>query len=112
MEIRAFYCCSSRGDDVLSSDPVSVELHYAIQLAKHTLREPRDFIGFIDSDGVTLQFMYEESGSVWVEVPMPAEKGSYGKSISLHDVTSVVAAMPEKFDKECLPGLEFQSWFA
>lgn len=110
MKINAFYCCSATGEDIPSSRPISIDRDKAIDLAKAMLKAPTDFVGFVDENGSTLQLIVEKSGSVWMEVPAPVEGGSYGKSITMHELDSAIGSMPMEFGVGCIPGMEFRPW--
>ena len=110
MKVKSFYSCQSTDDEVKSSDPVVLDRDTAIDVAQQVLREPRDFIGFIDEKGNTIQFYYDESGEILVEHPDSSKAGSYGKCILLSDVENVVKSLPEYFSKECISGLKFKAW--
>ncbi len=110
MEMNSFYNCRSSGDEVLSSSPVTFDKDTAISVAQQILREPKDFIGFTDFYGTTIQFHFDESGEIWVEIPFPQKGGSYGKHISLYDVENFIKELPETFTKECIPNGRFEAW--
>ena len=82
----------------------------ALGIAQSMLREPRDYVGFVDASDTTLQFMVEESGLIWMEVPVPHEGGSYGKTVTRSEAESVIASLPRAFGKDCVAGLKFQRW--
>ncbi|MFA0718709.1 hypothetical protein AB4622_22205 [Vibrio splendidus] len=50
----------------------------------------KNFIGFIDSFNITLQFYVDEVDKIWVEIPVPEENGSYGKHISQEKMVDIV----------------------
>ena len=93
-----------------SSEPASFDKDTAVSVALQILRDPGDFIGFIDGNERVLQFYLQESGEVWVEHPSPKDGGSFGKLIPLSELESVLVNLPAKLHKMCLPGLEFRSW--
>jgi hypothetical protein len=110
MKINVFYCCHATGEEVPSSRPIPIDRDQAIDIAKAMLKAPKDFVGFTDKNDSTLQFVVEEAGSVWMEVPAPAERGSFGKSIAMHELDSVIGSMPMEFGVGCVPGMEFRPW--
>ena len=93
-----------------SSNPVALDKESAISMALQVLREPNDFIGFVDAYGTTIQFYCDDSGEIWVEIPYPSEHGSYGKHISLEEVEYFVQELPDIFTDECIPDGEFVAW--
>ena len=110
MEVKAFYCCHSSGDEVPSSDPIVFDKDTAVDVALQVLRKPGDFIGFIDSSERVLQFRFDESEQIWVEHPSPKDGGSFGKYIPYIELEQHIINLPDKLHKMCLPGMEFQSW--
>ena len=56
MKLQSFYSCQSTGEHVPSSNPVELDRDSVISVALQVLREPSDFIGFIDAYGTTIQF--------------------------------------------------------
>jgi len=110
MEVKSFYKCQSSEDEIKSSSPVLFDKDTAISVAMQILREPHDFIGFIDQDENVLQFYYEQTGDIWVEHPSQTDKGSYGKLIHIDEVESLLISLPEQFSKTCIPDLKFQAW--
>lgn len=93
-----------------SSNPVMIDKEKAVRVVQEILREPGDFIGFVDSSGMIIEFNYDESGEVWVEIPYPDEKRSYGKLISKNDLESFIEKLPKDFTKKCIPGAEIREW--
>ena len=108
--LKAFYCCYSTGDNVLGSEAIPIDRESALGIAQSVLRETKDFVGFVDANGTTLQFMVKDSGLVWMEVPVPEEDGCYGKMVSWSVAESVIGSLPEEFGKDCISGLEYQGW--
>ncbi|UAB68713.1 hypothetical protein INR79_09120 [Vibrio sp. SCSIO 43132] len=110
MEAKVFYSCHSSDDHIPSSNPIVIDKYTAVSVALQILREPDDFIGFIDSNERVLQVRFEESEQLWVEHPSPKHGGSFGKFIPYSELEALVINLPEKLHKMCLPGLVFQSW--
>ena len=108
--LKVFYCCYSTGDDVSGAEARTIDRESALGIAQSMLQEPRDYVGFVDASDTTLQFMVEDSGLIWMEVPVPEEGGSYGKTVSLNEAESVIASLPAAFNKNCVAGLKFQRW--
>ena len=108
--LKAFYCCYSTDDWIDAPDARVIDGDSALAIAQRVLREPMDFIGFVDENGVTLQFFIEDSGLVWIEVPIPEDEGSYGKTVTLREANSVIESLPSAFGKDCLPGLDYEAW--
>ena len=109
--VKVFYQCQSTGEDIPSAEAVWIDRGEALRLARRILREAKDFIGFVDEHDGCLQFMFEGGDKVWIEVPVPEDKGSYGKFISRTEADILFEALPESFTRDCIPGHEFSPWF-
>lgn len=75
------------------------------------LRDKDDFLGVVDSEGVTLQFIVEDDGTYWTEVPHPERRGSSGRKLSLNEVTQLLERPPGSLRHiEDELNLEFKAW--
>ncbi len=75
------------------------------------IKEDREYLGIVDSLGTTLQLLYDaEEDRYWVEVPCPAEQGSYGAWLDFAHTHSLLKTLPVTIPVEGFPGFEFQSW--
>lgn len=110
MEVKAFYACHSKNDHVPASEPVHLDRDTAVSVAMQVLRDPHDFIGFVDEAGETIQFYYDECGEIWMEFPCPSEGGSYGRHISLEEVEAAVRDLPTRFTKTSIANSRFEKW--
>ena len=86
MTYQAFYTCHSTDDRVNSESPIDLDRNSVVNVAQQILRDPSDFFGLIDTDGKTLQFYYEESGKILMEMPCPERRVSLGRHISITDL--------------------------
>ena len=70
-----------------------------------------NFIGLIDADGTTLQFFVDAINEIWMEIPAPSEKGSYGKQIKEAEMRSIIRNLeaPYLTYKKTL-NLNFLAW--
>ena len=109
-ELRVFYTCYESGETVESRAPIAAAREDIIAIARRVLRGDGDFLGLVDQQDGTLQLMREADGRVWMEIPVPAEGGSYGKHVELGEVEATLAGIAVPFDPEELPGLRFEPW--
>lgn len=109
MSFKAFYSCNSTEERVDSADAYDIDLKWAANIVVDILRDEGDFFGLTDGAGTTLQFM-RESESVWMEIPSPADRGSYGAHIAITDVRPTIVALPDLLDPKQLTNLDFQAW--
>lgn len=110
MIMQSFYSCYSTGDHVPSTKPIELEKDTAIDVAMQILKEPNDFIGFVDQSGTTIQLYYDESEKIWVEIPYPEKRGSYGMHISISEVELFVKGLPSRYSNDCIPNGKFEEW--
>lgn len=106
--MRIFYWCQSSGACVESKNPVVAQTEELASLAQQMLRQEADHFGMIDEQDTTLQFRHE-NGEIWMEIPAPQERGSYGRVLPLEDLPSIIASVKVPFRKEDLD-LTFQPW--
>lgn len=109
MGFRAFYACHSTMGVVDSARAVEIELDWAANKVFDILRGDGDFFGLTDGKGTTLQFR-RQGDQVLMEIPVPAKSGSYGKTIPILEVRSVIKALPPELSVEGFDGLQFQAW--
>ncbi len=110
-EFDVFYCFHASGEEVPSSTPLSMPLGAVVSELLPRLVHDTDFIGVVDGSGTTLQFMLLEADQrVWMEIPAPSDRGSYGTHVSLGDLPSVIGSLPAQFLVEAFPSLEFHPW--
>lgn len=109
MPYHAFYACESSGKVVDSPEAQPIDLPTAAQLALEILCEDGDFFGLVDDADTTLQFLHTGE-DIWMEIPVPAEQGSYGKDISLEEVPAMIESLPEQLSREHFSGFWFLAW--
>jgi hypothetical protein len=106
-----FYCTYQSEECVESNDPISIDKSSMIELIERVGAMEKNFIGFIDKNGTTIQFYVDAINEIWVEIPTPSEQGSYGKQINASEMLAIVKELKEPYVnyKEKLR-LEFRSW--
>jgi len=109
MPYRAFYCCNSTNEIVESTDAYEIELDWARNIVFDILRDDGDFFGLTDDAGVTIQFMREQD-RVWMEIPSPKDRGSFGRHIDILEVGSAITSLPANLSPREMDGFEFQPW--
>ena len=105
-----FYSDYGREVHVPSSEPTRMDLESILRLMDQVLVAPDNFLGVVDQDDHTLQFLVNPEQTVWMEIPAPDQGGSYGKDASLEDCKLAVEQARGSFSIEKIPGLRFQSW--
>jgi hypothetical protein len=111
---KLFYCFNGEESDdaeVSAEDPIVLDDVQELPSLLSRAVTDGDFLGLTDADGNTLQLMYEgDEDRYWLEIPVPAQGGSYGKHYSLDGIREVFRALPPRFDVAEFPGLRFESW--
>ena len=108
---RAFYNIIRLGEEVTSQDAREVELADAYSKIFPSMKEDREFFGLIDSQGTTLQAMYDEDADqYWFEIPRPDLQGSFGSSLSFDDAMDLIKSLDGLFPKDGFEGFKFQAW--
>ena len=70
-----------------------------------------NFIGFIDEQAIIFQFYVDEIDKIWVEIPYPKEKGSYGIHINTAEFYSLIKELrPPFIQYKSKLGLKFKAW--
>jgi hypothetical protein len=108
---NVFYCTYQSDKCVASSDPVRIEESEIIQLLEQVGAMEKNFIGFTDEDGTTLQFYVDAIDDIWVEIPVPAEQGSYGTQIKESDMQAIVRDLKAPYiNYKTKLNLSFRAW--
>ena len=74
------------------------------------LHMPRNFIGVIGENGTTLQFVVNDDKTIDIDVPVPADRGSYVKTTDLQECLEIVRNLGDTVNAEGIDGLDFKSW--
>ncbi|PQO44001.1 hypothetical protein [Blastopirellula marina] len=72
--------------------------------------QPLSFLGIVNEAGVTLQFMWEEDGSMVVDVPVPERSGSWTKTSDEADCKRIIADFYAGSDPTQIDDLTFEEW--
>jgi len=87
---RVFYCIYQDDLCIKSHEPVKIDKPDINGLLNRVSVGEQNFIGFVDEDGVVIQFYVDAPDNIWIEIPSPEEKGSYGKQIHYREMKSIV----------------------
>ena len=109
MGYQAFYCCYQTNEVVSPEEACEMDLGIAGDRILELLQGDDDFFGLIDDRDTTLQFL-RNGDSIWMEIPIPDKKGSYGKYIPLAEAGPLIAALPPHIDLNDFSEMRFQSW--
>lgn len=69
-----------------------------------------NFFGIIDNSNITIQFYWEEDGSISIDIPIPQKKGSLTKKSNHEECRKIIENIDRKIDISAINGLHFQKW--
>lgn len=111
MHYRVYYLFDRSGEAISSASAVEMSAKAICEQLLPRLQSEDDYLGIIDSRENTLQILCEpESQRYWVELPIDAAKASYGRYLGIDELKALMMALPEVFDREAIPGLEYRPW--
>jgi hypothetical protein len=111
MHYRVFYLFARTGESVSSSSAVEMTAKAICEQLLPRLQTEDDFIGLVDAAENTLQVLCEPAPDrYWVELPVDAARASYGRYVSFAELSTLIGTLPQVFDREVIPGLEYRPW--
>ncbi len=105
-----FYMDYITGQESPTDKPIEATLDVIIRKMEAILRHPENFIGIIDKDENTLQFMAESNGKICIDLPIEKLKGSYSKYDSLQACLAMVEKLDGIINIDDISDLEFNYW--
>lgn len=110
MLIFQFFFTDYDGEEVLPAQTQYASIDEIIELMKSVLIRPENFLGIVDKNDRTLQFIVNSDYSLDVDIPIPDQKGSYTKTISLHEAVKLVQKQTELIQIDAIEGMAFMKW--
>ncbi len=110
MAFRMFYTDYLEDKSVASHEPIEATLEEVLNAMDRVLYWPENFLGIVDDQETTLQFMVNDDKSIEVDVPVPTEQGSYAKATDLSECFDIVRDIRGTIDVARIAGLVFQKW--
>ena len=109
--LQLFYCIHSEHNCVDPSAAIPSNHAKAVAVAEKALSSNDDFVGFIDAHETTLQFYVDGADSVWVDMPVPERKGSYGVHINRAKALQIISRLSPPLSRyRSELHLEFKEW--
>lgn len=106
-----FYSIYQDDDCIEPSGPVDISIEKIMAIAERVCIGKKNFIGFEDNEGTTIQFYVDEVDKIWMEIPVANENGSYGKHISQQEFLSFIKSMKKPYIKyKSSLYLKFKKW--
>ncbi|WP_043755122.1 hypothetical protein [Imhoffiella purpurea] len=111
MHYRVFYLFDRSGESVSSASAVEMSTRAICEQLLPRLQSADDYLGIIDAQENTLQILCDpDAKRYWVELPIDAAKASYGRHMEYDELRDLMMALPDVFDREAIPGLEYRPW--
>lgn len=108
---KVFYSIYQMDKEVPSNQAAPIAKGKITTLLNNVSKGEKNFIGFIDNDDVTIQFYVDTLDKIWIEIPFPSEKGSYGKHVSVSEMHQIVSTLsPPYHQYKSKLNLHFEAW--
>lgn len=108
---KVFYCTYQTDECIESSNPVRLEENGLTELLERVGAIEKNFIGFTDEDGITLQFYIDAIDDIWMEIPVQSELGSYGIQINESKMKDIVKNLEAPyFNYKTKFNMSFRAW--
>lgn len=110
MLIFQFFFTDYDGDEVLPAQTQYASIDEIIELMQSVLIRPENFLGIVDKNDRTLQFIVNSDHSLDADIPIPDQKGSYTKRLSLEEAIKIVQKQTEYIQLDEIEGMTFIKW--
>jgi hypothetical protein len=110
MLIFQFFFTDYDGDEVLPAQTQYASIDEIIELMQSVLIRPENFLGIVDKNDRTLQFIVNSDYSLDADIPIPDQKGSYTKRLSLEEAIKIVQKQTEYIQLDAIEGITFMKW--
>lgn len=110
MLIFQFFFTDYAGEEVLPTQNQYASIDEIIDLMQSVLIRSENFLGIVDKNDRTLQFIVNDDHSLDADIPVPDQKGSYTKTISLHEAVKLVQKQTELIQIDAIEGMAFMKW--
>lgn len=113
MRYGVYYALHDRGQSVASDKPVDMGIEDISTQILPALDGDGDYMGLIDENGTTLQFIYQQVNDRFrVEIPLLDEKASHGCWMRFDACVELLRNLPEPFSVKAFPDFQYQTWQA
>jgi hypothetical protein len=97
VKYKVYYCIYDNDESVDSEKPIEIEKTKVMQIAKKVCKGQDNFMGFEDTSRTVIQFYVKKINTIWFEIPVLKEKGSYGTYISQVKMMEILENLSEPF---------------
>lgn len=110
MSLKFFYTDYCEDKEISSEDAWSRTKEEILHSMDCVLHMPRNFLGIIDADELTLQFLVNDDKSITIDIPQVERQGSLTKKANLEECLAIVSLIDGGINIESIDGLEFVRW--
>jgi hypothetical protein len=103
-------CDYDRDRVIASAEPIPVDLRTALDEFDRLSGTDRCFIGFVRSDGETLQFAWNDDGTLSADIPFPATKSSLARRGTREGLRPLIETFAGGVPVRELPDFHLQAW--
>lgn len=108
--MRYFYFDAATGGGIQSSAAIEGDAEDIWGAWKSLSRQAGSFLGIYCTTGVVVQFIWDDSDTIIVDLPFPKEGGSMVKQLSYEECCVAITGICSGSDPEKIQGLEFVRW--
>ena len=108
--LRLFYCDYEKDEDIPSENALQCKEEEALDYMRNLSGADGNFLGIILPDEKTVQFMQQEGGSVYIDIPAMEMGGAYTKETSLEEVLKVISEVYGGMDPLDIEGTAFNEY--
>jgi hypothetical protein len=89
-EIKIFFLDVKTDESINGDHPIVVSFSQALNKFNQLSMEDGSFIGFEFTENRVIQFMYNESGSLYLDVIDPISKNTFGKKVDKSEANNII----------------------
>ncbi|MBB1126409.1 hypothetical protein [Thiospirillum jenense] len=108
---RVFYTIHRSSDHISSVNTVEMSAKDIRDQLLDRLQSADDYLGLMDAADHVLQILPQpEQQQFYIELPMDAEKASYGRVVNRVELDEFILHLPAHLTPATIPGLSYQQW--
>lgn len=108
--MKYFYFDAASRSGIQSAEAMEGQAEDIFATWNSLSRQAGSFLGIHCSTGVAVQFMWDDSELITIDVPSPERGGSMMKQSSFEECCVLIAHVCSGGDPERIQGLEFVKW--
>ncbi|MBI1248244.1 hypothetical protein GC197_10460 [bacterium] len=108
--MKYFYNDEAKETWIDGDDAEEVSLDKALEVWNSLTKTEGSFFGIVGPDELTLQFYWEDSETVSMDIPDPEKGGSLAKASTFEECTAAIKDTFAGQDPRQIEGLEFITW--